>query len=83
MHLKGNELIKPGVYVQVSEGISANGDAPLASEYYASEVTHDYQPFGNYFTTVQFVRGTGFINRAQQADTPFSPYYAEMGRNVA
>jgi hypothetical protein len=79
MHLKGNELIMQGTYAQLTEGNTSSSAPPLVSQYYVTDVTHDYQPYGNYFTSVQFIRGTGFINRAQRTGSQFSPYFAEMG----
>lgn len=81
MRVKGNELIRAGTYVELSEGSSSANAASLVSQYYIGDVTHDYQPFGNYFTTGQFSRGTGFIERAQRAASQFSPYYAEQVRS--
>ena len=81
MRVKGNELIRAGTYVQLSEGVNSANASSLVSQYYGEDVTHDYQPFGNYFTTVQFTRGTGFITRAQRAAAQFSPYYAEQVRS--
>jgi len=72
IHLKGNENAKAGTYLQLTEGQGT------PSQYYIDSVTHDYDPFGNYFTTAQFSRGTGFISRAQQSASQSSPYWAEL-----
>lgn len=66
MRVKGNHMIRAGRYVRLQRG-------KITADYYAVTVTHDFQPFGHYTTTVQFERGTGFINRAQMA----APGYAE------
>jgi hypothetical protein len=66
MRLKGNHLIRAGKYVRLARG-------RMVSDYYAVAVTHDYLPFGHYVTSVQFERGTGFIDRAQMA----APGYSE------
>jgi hypothetical protein len=71
MSLKGNENIRAGTYVQIK-----NGDA--GSCYYAEAVTHEYAPFGNYFTQVSsFSRGTGFIDRTTRT-AGVAPYWTEM-----
>lgn len=71
MRLAGNENIRAGTYVQYKPGNVAN-------TYYAVSVEHDYAPFGSYFTSVEYERGTGFIGRAQQDAGAQSPYLAEM-----
>jgi hypothetical protein len=71
LRLKGNEAIKAGTYVQYG-----NGD--MQSMYYAVAVEHDFAPYGSYFTTVQFERGTNFINRIQRNAGRDSPYLAEL-----
>lgn len=71
MRLKGNERIKAGMVVRLHRGA-------LASAYYATNVEHDFIPYHGFFTTVQFERGTGFIDRAQVV---LAPYLAE--RNEA
>jgi hypothetical protein len=74
MRLKGNESIKAGTYIQYQPG-------NVAGMYYVVAVEHDYTPFGSYFTTVQFERGTGFIGRVQQEAGSAAPYLAEMANN--
>jgi hypothetical protein len=74
MRLKGNESIKAGTYIQYQPG-------NVPGMYYVVAVEHDYTPFGSYFTTVQFERGTGFIGRVQQEAGSASPYLAEMANN--
>lgn len=61
MRVKGNEAIRAGTYVRLAHG-------NLRSFYYVVSVTHDFTPFGNYFTEFQFERGTGFIDRVQRSD---------------
>jgi hypothetical protein len=79
MHMEGNERIKAGVYVKIRWGATPNNPkGNLQSLYYAHSVTHVYEPFGNYFTEVDYDRGTGFIDRITQAAGGVSPYYAEM-----
>ena len=70
IRMKGNEKIKAGTYVRYNGAL-----------YYVVSVEHDFAPFGNYFTSVQFIRGTGFINRVSQKADSTSPYLAEMAQN--
>ena len=71
LRLKGNEAIRAGTYLQYKPG-------NVPAFYYVVSVEHDFAPFGSYFTTVQFERGTGFIGRVQQDAGSASPYLAEM-----
>lgn len=71
MRVKGNEAIRAGTYVRLSGG-------GMQSLYYAVSVTHDFTAFGNYFTSVEFERGTGFIDRAVRSAQKSSPYWGEM-----
>ncbi|MGF6641773.1 hypothetical protein [Paraburkholderia sp. MM6662-R1] len=70
MRAKGNENIRAGTYVRLTHG-------NMRSLYYVVAVTHDFTPFGNYLTEVQFERGTGFIDRVQRAG-PDSAYWDEL-----
>ncbi|MFM0647032.1 hypothetical protein PQR14_22130 [Paraburkholderia bryophila] len=72
IHLRGNEKIRAGTYVQISYG---NG---LQSLYYAYSVTHVYEPYGSYLTEVEYDRGTNFVDRLTAAQGSGSPYFAEM-----
>jgi hypothetical protein len=72
MRLRGHEKIKAGVYVQV-----AYSDT-IQSQHYAHTVTHIYEPYGNYFTEVEYDRGTNFIDRTQASTGGVSAYYSEM-----
>lgn len=67
MRLKGNHLIRAGVYLRLYHG-------DMASLYYVVSASHSFSPYGTYFTTVQFERGTGFIDRAKHN----APYYSEL-----
>jgi hypothetical protein len=79
MHLAGNERIRAGVYVKVRYGATPSNPAGvIQSLYYAHSVTHVFEPFGNYFTEVEYERGTNFIDRVTQAGGGVSPYFAEM-----
>ncbi|WP_147432501.1 hypothetical protein [Pararobbsia silviterrae] len=70
MRVKGNEQIRAGLYVAYTHG-------NLRSLHYAEAVDHEFIPFGNYFTSISFARGTGFSDRIKQNDQMQSPYYAE------
>jgi hypothetical protein len=72
MRLMGHEKIRAGVYVQINYG------PQLQSLHYAHTVTQVFEPFGNYFTEVEYDRGTNFIDRVTASKSGASPYYAEM-----
>jgi hypothetical protein len=72
LHLRGNEKIKAGSYVQIDYG---NG---LQSLHYAHSVTHTFEPFGAFFTEVEYERGTNFIDRLVASQSGATPYIAEM-----
>lgn len=67
MVIKGNERIRVGTYITVQEG----GLKWLA---YVRQVTHRFQAFGNFTTSIVFSRGTNFLRRVQLNP---SPYYLE------
>jgi hypothetical protein len=77
MRLMGNALIRAGTYVQVDYGDK------LKSLYYAHTVTHVYEPFGNYFTEIEYDRGTNFVDRITATQSNGSPYFSEMLRPKA
>lgn len=62
LRLRGNEKIKAGVYLNISRGVNQSG----VGEVYAHTVTHEFMVNNAFYTTVQFDRGTGFIERAQR-----------------
>ena len=72
MHLEGHEKIRAGTYVQINYGDQ------IQSLHYAHSVVHTYEPFGNYFTEVDYERGTNFIDRITAAQSSGSPYFSEM-----
>lgn len=76
LRMKGNENLRPGMYVAVFNGASvsgsANSGAPASfgaqpsqnqSLYYAHNVTHTFEVYGNYFCDAEYDRGTGFSDR--------------------
>ena len=58
MTLRGDERIKPGVYIEIERGA-------VRAEYYPQNVTHTFEVLGAYITEVEFIRGTGFIDRLE------------------
>ena len=62
--VKGNERIRAGKYLRLTRG-------DMVAEYYAQSVTHRFAPYQQYTTTVQFIRGTGFIERTRLTDSPY------------
>jgi hypothetical protein len=72
MRLRGDEKIRAGVYVQVNYG------PQLQSLHYAHSVTHVFEPFGNYFTEVEYDRGTNFVDRTTPSQSGNSAYFTEM-----
>lgn len=72
MSLKGDHRIKPGIYLKIKEGA-------FSYDVYARAVEHLFVPFQSYKTTVNFIRGSGFIERIRQDK---SPYRAEGRKGV-
>ena len=72
LSLKGQERIRPGMYFDLQRGT-------LRSRYYAHSVSHVFQPFKSFTTTVSVERGTGFYTRARLQT---GPAYAENPRGV-
>lgn len=69
--IMGNEKVKAGTYLRLTHG-------NMQSYYYVVAASHDYRPFGQYLTTVQVERGTGFVDRVQQGSGSASPYWGEI-----
>jgi hypothetical protein len=72
MHLRGNEKIRAGCYVKINYGNQ------LSSMHYAHSVTHTFEPFGSYFTEVEYERGTNFVDRQIQGGPGIDLYHSEM-----
>ena len=73
--LAGNEKIKVGQMLSVARGRNIN-------QYYAQSVTHSFLPFRSFTTSVNFIRGTGFINRStNEANQVWAPYLEDIGRS--
>lgn len=64
MTVKGNEKIRAGKYVALLRG-------SFGAEYYAETVTHTFAPYRQYTTTVNFIRGTAFIERIRLTTSPY------------
>jgi hypothetical protein len=77
MTVKGNEKIRAGKYVVLHRG-TFGGEHGV--EYYAQTVTHKFAPYRQYTTTINFIRGTGFIERVKM--TTDSPYLQEGKQGV-
>lgn len=72
MRLRGDEKIRAGCYVQINYGNQ------LQSMHYAHTVTHVYEPYGNYFSEVEYDRGTNFVDRIVQGGAGIDLYHSEM-----
>jgi hypothetical protein len=68
MEIRGNEKVKPGMELLVRRGTAV-------SRYYVTAVNHSFMPFAHFKTSITVERGTGFIDRAQNGN---SPYLAEL-----
>lgn len=68
IRMRGNEQLKAGAYLRLQRG-------DTTAIYYIIQVEHSYEPFQGFFSTVQVERGTGFIERIQNEN---SPYMAEL-----
>jgi hypothetical protein len=78
MTLRGREDIHAGEYVSLRLGTNGGSPSGFEQQAYAYAVTQEFLPYRSYVTTVQFDRGTGFIERAQREGGADSPYFAEM-----
>ncbi len=60
---KGNPTLRVGEYIHVARGplLDWNG--------YCVSVSHDFQPFHRYVTTVEYIRGTQWLNRKKIASS--------------
>lgn len=61
---KGSEHIRPGMHLKVQRG-------SFEWECYITSVTHEFQPLQVYTTTVEFIRGTGFVERMKSGEKPY------------
>lgn len=65
MRVRGNEKIKAGRFITSSRG------GVNESWFYVVSVDHDFVPFQGFFTTINYERGTDFINRASNSTNPY------------
>lgn len=63
----GQEDFAIGKYLRISRG-------SMESQAYMTAVTHQFQPFGPWVSTLTLERGTGFLERNKETG---SPYYLE------
>lgn len=63
----GQEGLVIGKYLRITRG-------SLESQFYMTAVSHTFQPFGPWMSTLTLERGTGFLERNKEAG---SPYYLE------
>lgn len=71
MTLKGNADIRAGCYLRLERG-------SMTSEFYVTNVVHQFVPFGAFTTTVNVERGTSFAERVKRGFGRESPYLSEM-----
>lgn len=71
MTLKGNADIRAGCYLRLERG-------SMTSEFYVTNVVHQFVPFGAFTTTVNVERGTSFAERVKRGSGRESPYLSEM-----
>lgn len=64
MTVKGCEHIRPGMTLEVERG-------SFKWECYVTGVVHTFTPFQAYTTQVEFIRGTGFIERLKSGQSPY------------
>lgn len=64
--IKGNPSIQVGDYIKVLRG-------PLEWEAYVVGVTHQFQPYRNFLTTIEYIRSNQWMLRKKQ----FNPWDAE------
>ncbi len=68
MRLRGDEKLRAGTFLTVGAG-------DQKWECYAVQVDHEFAPFNSFFSTVHFVRGSGWINRSASSE---SWYWREL-----
>jgi hypothetical protein len=72
VRLRGDPAIKPGRYLVLPRG-------QASIRLYATSVTHEFSQQSGFTTTVQFSRGTGFLERASSAAKPWYQWRIEKG----
>lgn len=64
--IRGRSTIHVGEYIHVRRG----GNAGVDWVAYVTRVTHQYMPFNRYITTLEYIRSTQYLRRAD-ADNPW------------
>jgi len=64
MELKGNERARVGKYLLLKRGA-------ITSRHYVTGVTHEYAVLSHFKTSLSYIRGTGFYERAKAEDSPW------------
>lgn len=75
LQVQGDEALRAGRYLHLTRGT-------LRSEYYVTQVDHEYVPFARFTSTVQVSRGTGFLERTRREAGRQSPYLSEGRKGV-
>jgi hypothetical protein len=70
MAVRGPEDIHAGEYVSLRLGTNGGSRSGFVQQAYAYAVTHEFMPYRSFTTTVQFDRGSGFIQRASARAAP-------------
>ena len=64
MSMRGNEAIRPGVYIRLKRG-------SRSSRFYVTAVSHQFTPYHSFKTTLQLTRGESYIDRLNENGSPF------------
>lgn len=64
LSMRGNEAIKPGMYIILTRG-------SRASRFYVTAVSHQFTPFQSFKTTLQLTRGESYLNRISENGSPY------------
>ena len=74
--VKGNPALRPGRHLEIDR-------RGLKYKVYATAVTQTFEPFHSYRTSVQFIRGLGFVERSKRDGSgKDNPYRAMIGRGA-
>ncbi|HAW6312364.1 TPA: hypothetical protein JLQ69_003513 [Escherichia coli] len=67
--------MKAGDYARFKQGT-------LEFEGYITQISDEFIPFQGYYATIQFERGTGFVERIKMESGPNSPWLAEQATRL-
>lgn len=70
--MRGDETVRPGTYLRITRG------GGFEYQVYAHTVQHQFTPLSGFMTSVEYDRGTGFIERSQKGRGATSPYFSGM-----